>query len=69
MAALLHLKRRSQKWQSDVIAIVTHRPALFSLPTSRMTRGGEREVMQTGTKEERVYLKDFFIINVPSWPY
>lgn len=47
-AALLHPEGCSQKWQSDVIAIVTHKPDLFILSTSRMTRGGEREVMKTG---------------------
>lgn len=57
-AALLHLERQSQKWQSDVIAIVTHKPALFILSTSRVTRRGEREAMQRGRKEERVYLED-----------
>lgn len=53
VAALLHLERKSQKWQSDVIAIVTHKAALFILSTSRMTRRGEGEAMQTGKKKKR----------------
>lgn len=48
-ATLLHLRRRSQKWQSDVIVIVTHKLVLFILSTSRATRGGG-ECRQVGRK-------------------
>lgn len=57
-----------QKWQSDVTAIVTHKPApLYPFFISRMTRGGEGQGMKTGKKEERVYLGN---ISLPlrRWP-
>lgn len=52
-ATLLHLERWSQKWQSDVIAVITHKQGVLSiLSTSIMTQGGERDVVQT-SKEKR----------------